>query len=77
MQKVLREEGSRLLPEAQAAVYQRFKENNELEPPHVPARSVAWLVMRAPQRLSGAFLDYDDPAIAGPALEVFGESFGG
>jgi len=53
----------------------RFKDRGELEPAAIPARSIAWLALYAPREFSGRFLDYDDPRIDGPALEVFGESF--
>ncbi len=58
----------------QIAYYRRLKERGELEPPEVPARAIAWLALYAPREFSGKFLDYDDPRISRPALEVFGET---
>jgi hypothetical protein len=56
------------------AYYRQLKERGELEPPEVPARAIAWLALYAPREFSGKFLDYDDPRISRPALEVFGET---
>jgi len=52
----------------------RFKDLGELEPAAIPARSIAWLALYAPREFSGRFLNYDDPSISGPAVEVFGEN---
>ena len=57
------------------AYYRQLKERGELEPPEVPARAIAWLALYALREFSGKFLDYDDPRISRPALEVFGETF--
>ena len=62
------------MPQAQAAYYLELKKQGLLEPPHVPARAIAWLALHAPGSFSGRFLDYDDPDIAGPALEMLGEA---
>lgn len=74
MQAYIRAEGSKGMPADQAAYYQQLKDHGELEPPQIPARSIAWLALHAPRQFSGRFLDYDDPLIAAPALEKFGES---
>ncbi|MBT8365793.1 MAG: hypothetical protein KJP23_13945, partial [Deltaproteobacteria bacterium] len=58
----------------QVAYYQQLKDNGQLEPPEIPARSIAWLALHAPRKFSGQFLDYDDPRISRPAVESFGES---
>jgi NAD(P)-dependent dehydrogenase (short-subunit alcohol dehydrogenase family) len=73
MQELLRRLGMKKMPAEQAVYYRRLKEENRLEPPEVPARAIAWLVLHAPQDWSGAFMNYDDPKIAGPALEFFGD----
>jgi hypothetical protein len=44
-----------------------------LESPEIPARTIAWLALEAPQELSGEFLEYDDRKISIPALAFFGE----
>jgi NAD(P)-dependent dehydrogenase (short-subunit alcohol dehydrogenase family) len=72
MQTFIREEGPRAMPPDQADYYRQLKDRGELEPAIIPARSIAWLALYAPREFSGRFLDYDDPRIQGPALEVFG-----
>ena len=74
MQELLRQKGPlKMLPE-QAAYYRNLKIEGRLEPPHVPARSIAWLALHAPHEWSGAFMNYDDPQISDPAKQLFGES---
>ena len=73
MQEIIRRDGSSFMPAEQFAYYQGLKDRGELEPPEVPARSIAWLALYAPHELSGDFLNYDDPQIARPALDLFGE----
>ena len=74
MQAFIRNLGSKAMPAEQAAYYQQLKDRGELEPPEIPARSIAWLALYAPLEFSGKFLDYDDPRINRTALEVFGGS---
>jgi NAD(P)-dependent dehydrogenase (short-subunit alcohol dehydrogenase family) len=74
MQTELRETGPKVMPHTQAAFYLDLKKQGRLEPPLVPARSIAWLALHAPGSFSGQFLNYDDPEIAGPALKAFGET---
>ena len=76
MQAVLRREGSKAMTASQVAYYHQLKDRGALEPPEIPARSIAWLALYAPPEFSGRFLDYDDPRILRPALEVFGEILG-
>jgi NAD(P)-dependent dehydrogenase (short-subunit alcohol dehydrogenase family) len=72
MQDKIRQEGSAVMNPAQVTYYHDLKVNNQLEPPEVPARSVAWLALHAPHSMSGEFLNYDDPVIVGPARSIFG-----
>lgn len=72
MQAVLRGEIANEMSAGQIAYYRQLKEQGELEPPEIPARSIAWLALQAPREFSGQFLDYDDPRISRPALDVFG-----
>jgi NAD(P)-dependent dehydrogenase (short-subunit alcohol dehydrogenase family) len=76
MQTFIRREGPKAMPVEQAAYYRQIKDRGELEPPEIPARSIAWLALYAPSEFSGKFLDYDDPQIRRPALKVFGEMLG-
>jgi hypothetical protein len=74
MQTFIRQEGPRSMPSDQADFYRQLKDRGELEPATIPARSIALLALYAPHEFSGRFLDYDDPSISGPAVEVFGEN---
>jgi NAD(P)-dependent dehydrogenase (short-subunit alcohol dehydrogenase family) len=73
MQTYIRREGPTAMPAEQVAYYQQLKDHGQLEPPEIPARSIAWLALHAPRQFSGQFFDYDDPRISSKALEVFGE----
>jgi len=73
MQGYIREGGRNTMSVEQIEYYQNLKNNGALEPPEVPARSIAWLALFAPREFSGRFLDYDDPSVSRPAMEVFGE----
>ena len=75
MQALLRSKGPREMRPQQAAYFQNLKTTGKLEPPHVPARTIAWLGLSAPHSLSGMFLDYDDPRISTPALNFFGDDY--
>jgi NAD(P)-dependent dehydrogenase (short-subunit alcohol dehydrogenase family) len=74
MQGYIREAGRNAMSVEQIDYYQNLKDNGVLEPPDVPARSIAWLALYAPREFSGRFLDYDDPSVSRPAKEFFGES---
>jgi NAD(P)-dependent dehydrogenase (short-subunit alcohol dehydrogenase family) len=73
MQTYIRQEGPGAMPAEQLAYYRQLKDHGQLEPPEIPARSIAWLALYATRPFSGQFLDYDDPHISSKALEVFGE----
>ena len=74
MQALIRREGPEKMPAEQIAYYRNLKTDGRLEPPEVPARSIAWLALQAPHSLSGHFVSYDDPRIAGPAAALFQSS---
>ena len=74
MQVILRRQGPEKMPKEQADYYLDLKTDGRLEPPYVPARAIAWLALNAPEEWSGAYMNYDDPQISKPALEVFGPS---
>lgn len=74
MQTYIRREGPTAMPAEQVAYYQQLKDHGQLEPPEIPARSIAWLALHAPRQFSGQFFDYDDPRISSKALEIFGEN---
>ncbi len=71
MQAYLRREGPRVMPKKTADYYLNLKKDGKLEPPKIPARSIAWLVLHAPGKMSGAFRSYDDSDIIGPASIFF------
>ncbi|MDY6790598.1 MAG: SDR family NAD(P)-dependent oxidoreductase [Thermodesulfobacteriota bacterium] len=72
MQAYLRKEGPRVMPRKTANYYLDLKTKGKLEPPEIPARSIAWLALHAPDKMSGAFRSYDDADIIGPASKFFG-----
>ena len=74
MQDQIRREGPAAMKPEQIAYYQNLKTQGHLEPPEIPARSIAWLALYAPHSLSGNFVNYDDADIAGPALSTFGST---
>jgi NAD(P)-dependent dehydrogenase (short-subunit alcohol dehydrogenase family) len=73
MQEAIRRDGPNAMTAEQVAYYQNLKLRGELEAPEVPGRAIAWLALHGPAEFSGQFLDYDDPRISRPALELFGE----
>lgn len=72
MQAKLREAGPEAMSPEQTEVYRRLRREGELDPPRLPARSAAWLVLEAPKDWSGRFLSHEEPEIAGPAEAAFG-----
>ncbi len=77
MQAMIRREGSKAMSPEQMTYYQSLKSGGHLEPPFIPARSIAWLSLHAPHEWSGKFLNYDDPRIVQPSLAVFGQHLEG
>ena len=71
MQAYLRKEGPGIMPQKTANYYLDLKLSGKLEPPKIPARSIAWLSLHAPREMSGAFRSYDDPDIIEPASKFF------
>lgn len=74
MQEAIRKQGESIMDAGKHGYFQTLKAEGKLEPPEIPARAMAWLALHAPREWSGEFLDYDDPRIAGPAAEMFGEA---
>lgn len=74
MQAFIRNEGVKAMSDEQVAYFRQLKDFGELEPPEIPARSIAWLALHAPRKFSGQFCDYDDPRISKFAFKVFGEN---
>ncbi len=74
MQGVIREKGPGNMDPDKTDYFQNLKAEGKLAPPEIPARSMAWLALRAPVEWSGRFMEYDDPEILDPAREMLGES---
>ena len=73
MQALIRREGPSTMPAERASYFINLKAEGNLEPPYVPARSIAWLALHAPREFTGSFMSYDDPVISRPSRLVFGE----
>jgi NAD(P)-dependent dehydrogenase (short-subunit alcohol dehydrogenase family) len=74
MQARIRSEGPDHMSQEKVSFFTKLWKEGQLESSDVPARVIAWLALHAPGELSGEFLNYDDPLIAGPALSFFGEN---
>lgn len=72
MQEFMRNEGPKVMPPEQYIYYQEIKIKGLLTPPDVPARSIAWLALKAPPEFNAKFLSFDDPRIINPARRFFG-----
>ena len=75
MQAQIRREGPKTMPPERAAYFLDLKSEGHLEPPHVPARSIAWLALHAPKDFNGEFVSYDDPVISRSSQLVFDTLF--
>lgn len=73
MQEKIRTQGPMVMKKEKVDYFQKLKKEGKLELPHIPARSIAWLALKAPKEMSGEFVEYDTPEIAEPALNLFGE----
>jgi NAD(P)-dependent dehydrogenase (short-subunit alcohol dehydrogenase family) len=74
MQALIREKGPKAMPPELSKYFITLKQKGKLEPPWMPARSIAWLALKAPPELSGEFIEYDDPRIFKPAYDLFGDA---
>jgi NAD(P)-dependent dehydrogenase (short-subunit alcohol dehydrogenase family) len=72
MQEAIRTHGREAMSEERVKYFIELKKSGRLAPPDVPARAAAWLALCAPRALSGAFVEYDDPRIAEPAIALLG-----
>lgn len=72
LQTDIRELGRTVMTSGQMDFYKGFKDRDELIPPQIPAKSIAWLAAAAPARFSGGFYDADDPDIVAQADTFFG-----
>jgi NAD(P)-dependent dehydrogenase (short-subunit alcohol dehydrogenase family) len=74
MQAHIREKGPKAMPPELSKYFIDLKQQGKLEPPWIPARSIAWLALKAPPELSGEFIEHDDPRIFKPAYDLFGDA---
>jgi NAD(P)-dependent dehydrogenase (short-subunit alcohol dehydrogenase family) len=74
MQTLIREKGPKAMTPELSKYFINLKKQGKLEPPWVPARSIAWLALNASRELNGEFIDYDDPKIFRPAVDFFGNA---
>ncbi len=72
MQELIRQKGPEIMPPDLANYFINLKKEGKLEPPWVPARTIAWLALKAPLEISGEFLDYDDPRFFKQANDFLG-----
>lgn len=59
------------MTQADLAKFQKLKDENQLEPPSVPARSAAWLVLHGPLERSGEFIEYSDEEVIKGVEKLF------
>ena len=71
MQARIRQEGPRHMASDKIDLFQRLKKENNLLPPEIPGRSIAWLALKAPKQWSGLFLNHDQEEIVEPAEAFF------
>jgi len=71
MQKFIRDSGENKMSSSQYEYFMNLKKKNLLEPPYIPARSIAFLSLIAPRELNGQFVSYDTPKIMKQAQKFF------
>jgi len=64
MQRILRERGSGVIPQAIYQEYVDYHRQGRLLPPALPGHTLAVLALHAPQEWSGRFISWDDPEVA-------------
>lgn len=71
MQDQIRSEGQGHMPPDMLQYFQQLKETNRLEPPEVPAKSLAWLALYCPPEWNGEMVEYTDQRIVRESAAVF------
>ena len=72
MQARIRREGPQQMATDKLEYFQRLNKEGNLLAPEIPARSIAWLALKAPNQWSGLFLNYDQDEVTAPAEAFFG-----
>ena len=73
MQDQIRKDGPGHMPPDMMQYFQQLKETNRLEPPEVPAKSLAWLALYCPPEWNGEMIEYTDPRVVKESAAVFGD----
>lgn len=73
MQDQIRKDGPGHMPPDMMQYFQQLKETNRLEPPEVPAKSMAWLALYCPPEWNGEMIEYTDPRVVKESAAVFGD----
>lgn len=71
MQDQIRKDGPGHMPPDMMQYFQQLKETNRLEPPEVPAKSLAWLALYCPPEWNGEMIEYTDARVVREAAAVF------
>jgi NAD(P)-dependent dehydrogenase (short-subunit alcohol dehydrogenase family) len=71
MQDQIRRDGPSHMPAEMMQYFQQLKETNRLEPPEVPAKSMAWLALYCPPEWNGEMIEYTDARVVREASAVF------
>jgi NAD(P)-dependent dehydrogenase (short-subunit alcohol dehydrogenase family) len=71
MQDQIRRDGPAHMPPDLMQYFQQLKETNRLEPPEVPAKSLAWLALYCPPEWNGEMVEYTDARVVREAAAVF------
>ena len=71
MQDQIRRDGPGQMPPDMMQYFQQLKETNRLEPPEVPAKSLAWLALYCPPEWNGEMIEYTDTRVVREASAVF------
>lgn len=71
MQDQIRQDGPGHMPPDMLQYFQQLKETNRLEPPEVPAKSLAWLALYCPPEWNGEMIEYTDARVVREAAAVF------
>ena len=60
-----------LMPAQLAEYFQALHANNQLEPPEVPGKALAWCALYAPREWTGNEVQYSDPALVEQVKRAF------
>lgn len=61
-----------MMPAQLAEYFQALHSNDQLEPPEVPGRALAWCALNAPREWTGNEIQYSDPSLVEQVRKAFG-----